>query len=365
MKTYLVLVAAVLLAVPVTAAEDFEAIGTNYFFEQYMAPDARSEGLGAAFTAVAEGPAGLYWNPATQLEGRTAAVGYHAADQLLDDLKFTTLSAAVEVGYLRLGGWQSELSRDDLFVRTAYLPDGAFVTDFKSRVRAGGIALDVGRLMFGEETTLLASVGVNFKKFKTSWDGETSAQATDKDLGVIVGTRHFLGDSDDVHRGWVGWRLGGALANTGEAEIEFSGATGGSKTPSTRLRQYGRVGLAIEGRHGWHCRLGHPLSWLIAADWQKSKLADGWSDETFSRYGVEVTLLGLASGRIGRADASDATCVDGTTYGGGLTFAPPGSRFGFRGDYASVPYAPPASEAPTLNGAQRLARYSAAVWLDF
>ena len=146
MKTNAVLIVVALLAVSATAADEFEAIGSNYFFEQYMAPDARSEGLGMAFTAVAEGPAGLYWNPATQLEGRTVAVGYHTADQLLDDLKFTTLSAAVEVGYLRLGGWQSELSLDDIIIRTAYPPPDDFVTDFKSRVRAGGIALDVGRL---------------------------------------------------------------------------------------------------------------------------------------------------------------------------------------------------------------------------
>ncbi len=352
MKPFLILVVAVLIAAPASAADEYEAIFTNYFPVQYIAPDARSEGLGMAFTAVAEGPAGLYWNPATQLEGRTVTVGYHMADQLLDDVKFSTLSAAVEVGYLRLGGWQSELSWDDLDA-------------FKSLVRAGGIAMDVGRLIFGEETTLFASAGINFKKFETSWDGETKAQATDKDLGLIVGTRLFLGDSDDVHRGWVGWRLGCVLANVDEAVIE-SPDTQSGKAASSHLQQYGRVGLAIEGRHGWHHRLGHPLRWLITADWQKSKLADGWSDETLNRYGAEVILLGLVSGRVGQVDWSEDSVMNGTTYGGGLIFAPQGGRFGFRGDYASVPYAP--SIKAMISGfdeTQRLARYSAAVWLDF
>jgi len=349
MTKRLITIVAVLMCAAMAGADTFETVG---MFMSDMAPDARSEGMGQAFTAVAEGPAGQYWNPAAPIQGRTVTVGYHNADQtpeyLTDvstfDLTYTALSAAAEVGFLRLGAWQRKLVLNDFTARTAYQPDGEFIVDPWYRFRAAGASLDLGRLLFGEESTVLASAGVNFKRFETGSNGETTFETDDKDLGAMVGSRHYLGDSDDVHRGWVSWRVGGVLVNADEAET---------------LEQSGRVGVAVEGRHGWTYWLGHRIRWLLTADWQKTKEGQDWSDETLARYGAELTM-GLVSGRVGRIDASGMS-ADGTTYGGGLVFASPRTPFGFRGDYASVPLA----AADGLWEAQRLARYSAAVWVNF
>ncbi|MBC8426903.1 hypothetical protein H8E07_22540 [bacterium] len=359
MKTHTALLAALLLMAPAVATGTFETISSIAFPEQYMAPDARSEAMGLAYTAVAEGPAGLWWNPAAQLELRNVSVGYHQADQLSDGTEFTALSAAFEMGYLRLGAYQNMFSTsgavDDLV-------DPLHIAGWNSRTRAGGIALDLGRLMFGEETTLFASAGINFKSFESKWVDVTNAKASDRDLGVIVGTRQFLGDSDDVHRGWVSWRLGAALVNIDRTALEFPA----DKAQALRLEQRGRVGLALEGRHGWRHGLGHALRWLLTADSQKSKHDDGWSNGTLTRYGAELTLLGLVSGRLGQVEHGEGSAWNGTTYGGGLSFVPPGAFFGVRADYASVPYGQDvAVETAHPDAPRRLDRYSLAVSLKF
>ncbi len=360
MKSNVILIILALACVSAAGADDSEHIFADPFIEQAYAPDARGEGMGMAFTAVAEGPAGLFWNPATQLEGHTVAVGYHRADQILDDLEFTALSAAIEIGYLRLGVYQNELAWD-ITINTSSLGN---VSNFRSRVRSGGLAIDLGRLIFGDETTLFASVGVNFKSLESNWNDRTFSKASDKDAGIMLGTRHFLGDTDDVHRGWIGWRVGGVLTNTDRAEIENDWSAVEDKIDPLKLRQRGRAGLVLEGRHGWHYRLGYSLRWLITADWEKTNLDDGWSDSTVKRYGAELTLLGLVSGRVGQVDLGEGSYNNGTTYGAGLRFSPQGSRVGLRGDWASVPYEP-TEELGSPFVTQRLDRYSAAVWLSF
>jgi len=360
MKSSVIQIILILVFVSAACANEFERIFLDSFIAQAYAPDARGEGMGTAFTAVAEGPAGLFWNPATQLEGYTVVVGCHRADQVIDSHEFTALSAAFEIGYLRLGVYQNELAWDvtiDMSYRKA-------MNDFKSRVRAAGLAIDVGRLIFGDETTVFASIGVNFKSLDTKWNNETFAEASDKDAGFILGTRHFLGDTDDVHRGWVGWRLGGVLTNTDRAEVEINWAAIEDKVDPITLIQRGRVGLALEGRHGWHHRLGHRLRWLITADWEKVNFDDGWSDTTVNRYGAELTLLGLVSGRVGQVDRGEGHTRNGTTHGTGLRVFPQGSRIGIRADWASVPYELTGDlGSPFVK--KRLDRYSAAVWLDF
>jgi len=360
MKTHTALLAALLLVAPAVATGTFETISSIAFPEQYMAPDARSEAMGLAYTAVAEGPAGLWWNPATQLELRNVAVGYSRADQISDNIEFNSLAGVFEMGYLRLGAYRNALSAKDVDMGTAL--DPFHVAQWKSRVRAGGVALDLGRLMFGEETTLFASVGINFKSFESKWDDATHAKASDRDLGVIVGTRRFLGDSDDVHRGWVSWRLGAALVNIDRTALEFTAA----KDLAIRLEQRGRVGLALEGRHGWRHGLGHALRWLLTADALKTRHEDGWSDDTLTRYGAELTLLGLVSGRVGQVEHGEGSAWNGTTYGGGLSFVPPGAIFGVRADYASVPYGQDVAAKTVIpDASRRLDRYSLAVSLKF
>ncbi|MBC8426131.1 hypothetical protein H8E07_18615 [bacterium] len=360
MKSNVVLVVLVLVLVSVACADEFERIYSDSFIGQAYAPDARSEGMGMAFTAVAEGPAGLFWNPATQLEGHTVAVGYHRADHIIDTLEFSAIGAAVEIGYLRLGVYQNELTWDTV-INTSYRKT---MSDYRSHVRVAGLAIDVGRLIFGEETTVFASAGVNFKSFESKWDNETFAKASDKDAGFMLGTRLFLGDTDDVHRGWVGWRLGGVLTNTDRAEVEVNWAAIEDKADPLFVLQRGRVGLALEGRHGWHYSLGHRLRWLITADWEKGRLDDGWSDATVNRYGAELMLLGLVAGRVGQVDWGEGNYKNGMTYGAGLRFSPQGSHFGVSADWASVPYEPTEYlGSPFVK--QRLDRYSAAAWLDF
>jgi hypothetical protein len=357
MKSSVVLFTLALIVASASLADDFEHIYPDTFREQTYAPDARGEGMGMAFTAVAEGPAGLFWNPATQLEGHRVAVGYHRADQFTDDLKFSALGAAVEVGYLRLGAYQNELSWD-----VAIDSNLSAMNDYRTRVRAGGLSIDMGRLIFGDETTLFASAGVNFKSFESKWSDQSLAKASDKDAGLMVGTRHFLGDTDDVHRGWVGWRLGAVLSNTDQAAIEVDWSAIENKSDPMKLVQRGRAGLALEGRHGWHHHLGYRLRWLITADWEKARLDDGWTDSTVSRYGAELTLLGLVSGRVGEVEWGEGSTRNGTTYGAGLRIAPQGGRLGLRADWASVPYDP----GETIDSSivkKRLDRFSAAVWL--
>ncbi len=360
MKSSVVLILMAMVLVSAACADEYERIYSDSFTGQAYAPDARSEGMGMAFTAVAEGPAGLFWNPATQLEGHTVAVGYHQADQFIDDLKFSALGAAVEIGYLRLGAYQNELAWDT----TTDTFDQGTLEDFRIHARAVGLAIDLGRLIFGDETTLFASLGVNFKTLESSWENETFAKASDKDAGFMFGTRFFLGDSDDVHRGWVGWRLGGVLTNTDRAEVEIDWTVIETKSAPLTLMQRGRAGFALEGRHGWHHGQGHRLRWLITADREKGRLDNEWSNSTVNRYGAELTMFGLVSGRVGQVDWGEGHVKNGITYGAGLRLFPQIGRFGVRADWASVPYDPDLKSSDPIVK-KRLDRYSAAVSLDF
>lgn len=180
-------------------------------------------------------------------------------------------------------------------------------------------------------------------------------------LPVILGGRRYLGDSDDVHRGWIGLKLAGVLLNTGRSGIDVPGDDGAA---APRLEQRGRLGLALEGHHGWHYRLGHVLSWLATADLDKSRPGDDWSDETLVRAGAELTLYGLVSGRVGRIDRGDDSPYTGLAYGVGLRIAPLGRPIGVRGDWASMPYDPEGAVASLPYAKQRLDRFSVAVWLD-
>jgi len=333
----------------------FDLGGLEAFSVQNHVPDARSLGLGGAFTATAEGSAGAWWNPATPRQGRFASGGYlFQADAVLDDMEFEAHHGAVELGYLKLSALQAETETPH---DMPWNPD--YDTFYRQRLRQVGLSLDLAYVLIGEDTPLTLVVGANYKWLEEEWDpvsGDVPDQLEDMDFGVLLGWKSTLrrgGNGCD----WWGWRLGAALLNADEARL-------GSETGSfgRALHRKLRVGLALEGRHGWTDRMGHPLRWLISAETTESMASDDGPsapDGGWYRAGAELTLFDMIAGRIGYGQAGDDDPYGGTTYGASVIFDPRDLFLGLRLDYASRPIERPGEEV------DRFDQWSASAWLKF
>ena len=346
----LILSILVMSTVPVSAADDFEPVLTEIFESQHYRPDARSLGMGSAFSAVAEGPAGLWWNPAAVREGHSLSGGYVKSDLITDNLERVAYAASVELGYFRFGATQAELT-NDLSIGMLDI-EGTLSECYQT----AGASLDVSSLLAGRSVPLILSVGANYKWFEKTNDstlGLDEYKLEDYDVGAIVGWKSKIRDVESG-QDWWGWRFGGVLTNVDKAEIVSE-----SNLLTRRLSSWLRVGAAIEGRHGWTDRMGHLVRWVVSAE-QESEIDPIDDDEkTMQRYGAEVTIFGMFSARIGWDDRGEGSPYGGLTHGGSLQADPTDGWLGFRLDYASVEVDSDLSEAETLE------QFGAAVWLKF
>lgn len=313
---------------------------------QRFPPDAQSRGMGDAFTALAEGPAAAWWNPAALATGPELAVAPFGYSKLLphlaDDVSMYSFSAAgrrsafgagFNLNYLNYG------EGDAIPGSTAYHETTMHL--------AGGI--DFLRLWMPAEQRFGLSAGASLKRMTDndfaallSTGGEASATAWDMDLGVLGAVRlPFGAGADSLRPSAFVARAGSVWVNALDSELQHADR-------SVPVGQSVRSGLALGVDLFDKLTYGYVLRLRAASDLTAfTGQASARTDET--NFGVEATLFELVSVRTGYVDRPDFTPaysggdVKGSSIGFGFGRDFPealGLRtFGFQFDWAQIPQA--------------------------
>lgn len=204
--------ALVLVAIPATAQEDSEqreliesrefskvGVGTGTFLQ--VPVGARATGLGGAFSAIADDPTAVYWNPAgiTQTKG-TAVTGAYTA--LFGGIAHNFAAVTLPVGESnKLGVSLLSLSSGDIPVTTMFTPEGT--GGFYS---ASDLAIGV---TFAGQLTDQFSYGATGKVVSMSI-ADVSATGVAFDFGTLYDP------------GFLGLRLAFVVSNL-SAPVQYSG----------------------------------------------------------------------------------------------------------------------------------------------
>lgn len=331
------------------------AQGTAGAASQLIVPNARAQGMGRAFTAIAEGPSAAWWNPGALafprlLSGSPFSISKLVPD-LADDVWFYSVGGAVQFPGIGagLGGHLSYLTYGE---SVATNQEGDELGTFRSweyMLLMGG-ALDIGRYLFGSENVYWG-VGGNVKFFKVRLapssingvpllDGESgSGTAGDGDLGTLVVVRFPL-DVDEPESpagpSYFGIRGGYTLKNVLDQEIAYI-----DEDQADPLGRRAIVGLAFEAAYLQFPPFGHAVKGVfsVQSDGFLFKIHEG--ERAIHSLGAEVSILGIVTPRIGYIYDEDGDIKD-FTLGLGLgvdlwdVFT---HRFGGRFDIARVPQA--------------------------
>lgn len=189
---------------------------------EITAPDARALGMGEAFTAVAEGPAAVWWNPGALALSRGVAISPFSRRQLLpeilDDYRIYSAGGAAEIGIVGLGFHYSDLDLDF----------GGLWSEYTLHF---GVGVDMQRLIATESAAFDWGIGAAFKyssiTIRPSDDGLTESSGTgwDADLGSLAVYRFPMqitssgGREYVAVRGGVNWKsVFGRDVELGEVE---------------------------------------------------------------------------------------------------------------------------------------------------
>jgi len=316
---------------------------------QNIGPDARAEGMGRAFTAVAEGPATVWWNPGA-LGLAQPVVGELSFGKLVPDLAndiwFASVGGAGRLGLLGLGGHFGYLNHGKSIVTDEI---GNIIGRFRSweyDARAGA-GIDLAKAFAPQSDLFHWGIGGSFKLFHVHdapaqfiLDGSSGiATSWDLDVGTVTALRVpvVLASSDTPeHPSYLTVSAAGVIRNALVHHIRF----GGDAYP---LGRYDRVGLAMEAKLFHSPDFGHLFRGLLTADANGVFLRPDHNETPILNYGIEGTLLGILSGRSGYIFDRDGD-IRGWTWGAGIGIEPGeqtslGLPIGGRLDVANVPQA--------------------------
>ncbi len=360
------------ILIPVAGvAYEFEQVFRDPAFDlQDFLPDARAEGLGGAFVAVAEGSAGAWWNAGALPAGQTIEIGYLWTE--LPDLAFvvrgrqyTNFSLAAEYRHFRLGFSQGRYMSDPFTVRTPFDPEGSSTRIDQSQSQVG-LSFDLAHYLLAAHPHLCLGFGLNYKHLSEEVLGEKFS-GDDLDVGMLLSWRHDLGGTSEGS-GFLDFRGGVGLVNLTDATVSFEGNDNESHATGFRLGQRLRCGVAcvgailpgavLPGPDPPGFRQSYLLRWTLAADGEEMIGAAGATRDFQSRIGAEAKIGEIISLRVGYRDAAGQ---EGWGYGAGLGsdlgFAPAGVRF----DYARVPSA----SNIFVGEDEEEDRYSVTAWAKF
>ncbi len=163
---------------------------------------ARSIGMGSAFTAVADDPSTLYWNPAGIVYVTKPEFQIFYSPWLVEtQYHYNTAVVPIE-GYGNLGLSFTALTMDDMMVRTVDIPEP---DKYGQKFSAGNIAMGV---TFARKLTDRFSFG-----FKTKFIQETIWQMSAKGFAMDIGTLYT--SSKNLKIGMSISNYGGKLAMEG------------------------------------------------------------------------------------------------------------------------------------------------------
>jgi len=150
-----------------------------------IGPGARSIGMGSAYTAVADDPSTMYWNPAGIVNISKPEVQTFYSPWLVET-QFYYNTAVVPLGaYGNLGLSFTALTMDEMMVRTVKDPEPS---DYAQKFNAGNIAMGVA---FAKKLTDRFSFGIKTKFIQESiW--QMSAQGLAVDIGTLYISKNNL-----------------------------------------------------------------------------------------------------------------------------------------------------------------------------
>ncbi len=335
---------------------------TSAQITRMLPPDARSRGMGMAFTALAEGPSACFWNPGALglLDGLyLSPVSYaEIAPHFLDNAYL--IAGGLAAGS---GGWGGGVNINYLSLGQDILFDesGELIDDFRAweyeALLGGGV--DLFRLISGERRNIGLGLGMNLsmvhqKLGEQFWlhsfsDSLSGATAFNLDAGLLGAVRIPLATSTQPPNttdqagdfaDYVSIRFGLAMQNLLNKEIRPKGSSDGEL-----MEQRMRIGIAAEAALFTLpsvSYLGPLFRGTLSADVDKS--ATYSSEHPIVRVGAEAGLFHLIALRLGYINDKSGDIKD-KTYGVGLGVdlrtGPPGSSgsIGGRIDFASVPQA--------------------------
>jgi hypothetical protein len=304
---------------------------------QQLPPDAASIGMGAAYTALAEGVAAAYWNPAgLALGAESPSVWLRpvAFLRLLPDFSdHIYLYTGGGAFHARSFGFGFNVNR--IHYGDQVDADGRGGSNTEQTVQVGG-GLDVARAFFPgmlgipvTPSTALdvhVALGANIKLFTGTFGAAllrpSSGSAHDFDLSSLVVARfHAARPTDGDWQARV--RAGVVLSNVLDHEIAFGDL---ERDP---LGRSVRAGLAAEAASSSLPGLGPMLAARTSLDLQS--YFGRVRDRPVYSYGFELEALGILAIRAGHDGHPRDTAI-----GFGIA-TPPGRRFRLRIDAANLP----------------------------
>jgi hypothetical protein len=316
-----------------------------YFAVTDEVPDARAAGMGRAFTAVAEGSSGTWWNPG----GLGLVRGWSA-------MPFSQAP--------RRGGFESQVYRVRAFGLAGSVGpggvgihygrksgDGVYASshDYHESVLALGYGVDLlGAIRGRHDDRLQWGIGASAKRYAEHQPNAANPElvdisAWDADLGTLVRWERpleglpriaILADGAASRPSFVAGRFGLMYKNVLDRKIGPNDAPLGREI---------RGGLRIEAGLVSAAKFGHLLRTVATVEVDHSPTDPETSDNV--RFGLEATLLGMLTWRYGEFDDHYVLWVHndqgvrryarnarGVTQGLGLRFGD--ERLALRCDYA-------------------------------
>jgi len=325
----LISVVAILVACPISIRiADASVVGP---VAQLLRPDARSQGMGSAYTAIAEGPYASYWNPAA-LGLQEGLWGGWGTAQLLpgiaDDLWLRSKHVSFSWKGMGIG-----FNRNFLDYGTSYLtgdsPDEVIAHDSYEYCQSLGLGLNLLEPI-GKSEHLDLALGISFKQFRIDippphiLDFSTVVTASDIDIGFMITGVQSFPRMDIVDVSW------GEASNDHTTSIEIRGGLVYKNTQKSPLKymelghQYGEPlgyfrhsGIAVKATLQRLPPFPHVVRVIYSQDWEEMLEPEIGPDIGYK--GVEIDFLGVLAFRRGYIDNPDGKITDSTS-GWGLGF---------------------------------------------
>ena len=298
---------------------------------QLKQPDARSQGMGSAYTAIAEGPYASFWNPAA-LGLQDGLWGGWGTAQLVPDLADDKWLRSKHISFSK-NGLGFGFNRTSLDYGTSYItgdnPDDIIEYDSYEYCQTIGFGLNLLDVVGKNEHFDLA-IGVNFKQFKIDvappvvLDFSTVVTASDSDIGFLVsGTKRFPNmdivgvswrEASNDHTTSIKLRGGLVYKNTQKNPLRYSELELEYDAP---LGYFRHSGIAIEATLQRIPPFPHVVRLIYSQDWENTLEPE--TDPDIGHKGIEIDLLGIFSYRWGYIDDPDGDITDSTS-GWGLGF---------------------------------------------
>jgi len=325
-------VSVLLFAIPIACIiqSGFAGAAVVGAHSQLLEPDARSQGMGSAYTAIAEGPYASYWNPAA-LGIQEGLWGGWGTAQLVPDLADDIWLRSKHMSF----SWKNlgvGFNRNYLDYGTSYItgdsPDEAIAYDSYEYCQTIGVGLNLLDWI-DENKHFDFALGVNFKQFKVDLapseilDIEVgSSTASDIDIGFLATGTHYmptlniegvnLGEASNDLTTSISLRGGLVYKNIQKGTIRYP-----EIQQIDPLGYFRHSGVAIEAILQRIPPFPHVVRFIYSQDWENTLEPETGPD--IGHKGIEIDLLGIFSYRWGYIDDPDGDITDSTS-GWGLGF---------------------------------------------